>query len=217
MSNKKINSTGKFKEILKNLVFPITFLTIITFLSLIISIHALYVGFTNDHTAAIYAAITIPITVLLILLYVIDRLLIKKVPYYKLTLGEITIGVVVFIVFSYQDSYTEINFFTTQDYILVIFDSKENSLSKFNRKGLFGKELNVYNTNKIHLDSTMSLRKDLRINLPKEWKGSYYKRGKYDLDGDSIEYIFSFKETPKTNYIRQSETYIDSLLNLEIN
>ena len=207
----------KFKKTLKNLVFPITLLSIITFSGIIISIYALYIAFTNDHTAAIYAAITVPITVFLIFLYIIDRLLIKKVPYYKLMIGEITIGIFVFFIFSYQDTYTAINFYTNQDYILVIFDSKENSLSKFNKKGLFGKELNVYNTNIIHLDSTLSSKKDLRIIEPKEWKGSYYTRGKYYLEGDSIVYIYSFKEISNTNYIRQTDAYIDSLLNKELN
>jgi hypothetical protein len=207
----------KFKKTLKNLVFPITLLSIITFSGIIISIYALYISFTNDHTAAIYAAIAIPVTVFLIFLYIIDRLLIKKVPYYKLMIGEITIGIFVFFIFSYQDTYTAINFYTNQDYILVIFDSKENSLSKFNKKGLFGKELNVYNTNIIHLDSALSSKKDLRIIEPKEWKGSYYTRGKYYLEGDSIVYIYSFKEISNTNYIRQTDAYIDSLLKKELN
>lgn len=222
---------GKFKKILKNLVFPITLLTVITLLSLIISIYALYIAFSNDHTAAIYAAISIPITGGLIFFYLIDRWLIKRVSYLKLMLGEITIGILIFLMFLYQDSYTDvsfhtdndsytdINFHTDQDYILVIFNSEENSLPKFNRKGLFGKELNVYNTNKIHLDRSMSLQKDLRIKEPKEWMGSYVTQGKYYFEGDSIDYFYSFKmdyENQRANFIRQSEVYIDSLLKREI-
>ncbi len=132
-----------FKKAFKNLVFPVTLLTVITFLSLLIAIQALYIAFTNDHTAAIYAAITIPITVFLIFLYLIDRILVRKVSYYKVMLGEIVFGILIFLLFSYQNSYTDMNFHTDEDYILVIFDSKENSLEKFNKKGLFGKELNV--------------------------------------------------------------------------
>jgi len=201
-----------FKKILKNLVFPVTLLTIITILSIVMTILALHIAFTNDHTAAIYAAIAIPLTLILIFLYIIDRLLIKRIPYYKVMIGEIAIGIFIFLIYSYQDSYTEINFYTDHDYILVIFDSNENSLSKFNKKGLFGKELNVYNTNIIHLDNTMSLRKDLRINEPEKWKGTAHMQGKYYLEGDSIEYIYLFKDIPTTNYMRQSEAYIDSLL-----
>ncbi len=221
----------KFKKILKGLFFPVTLLTIITILSIIITIQAIYIAFTNDHTAAIYAAITIPITVFLIFLYIIDRVLIKRVAYYKMMLAEIAVAIFIFLVFSYQnsstdinfytnqDSSTDINFHTNQDYILVIFDSNENSLEKFNKKWLFGRELNVYGTNTLHLDRSMSKRKDLRIIEPKEWMGSYYDRGKYYFEGDSIEYIYSmkeFREIPNTNFLRQSEVYIDSLLKQEM-
>ena len=203
----------KFKTLLKSLVFPITLLTIITFLSIIISIHALYVAFTID---PIYAVMVIPITIVLIILYILDRFLIKRVAYYKLIIGETIIGIFVFLLFSYQESYTDINFNTNQDYILVIFDAKEKSISNFNRKGIFGKELNV-DTNKIHLDRTMAVRKNLRINDPAAWKGSYYKRGKYDFKGDSIDYIFSLKQkSVGPNFIRQTDRYIDSLLQIEM-
>lgn len=208
-----------FKKVLKNLVFPVTLLTVVTLLSLFVTIQALYISFTNDHTAAIYAAIAIPVTLILIFLYIIDRMLIRKVSYYKLMLGEIAVGIFIFLLFSYQNSSTDINFHTNQDYILVIFDSKENSPEKFSKKGLFGKELNVYNTNKMHLDKAMSLRKNLRINEPRDWNGSYYKRGKYYFKGDSIEYIYSmkvFKETSNRNFLRQSDVYIDSLLQKEM-
>lgn len=121
-------------------------------------------------------------------------------------LGEIAVAIFFFLVFSYPNSSTDINFHTDQDYILVIFDSNENSLEKFNKKGLFGKELNVYGTNTLHLDRSMSKRKDLRIIELKEWMGSYY------FEGDSIEY----RENPNTNFLRSSEVYIDSLLNQEM-
>lgn len=208
----------KFKKILKNLFFPVTLLTLITLLSLILSIQALYLALTYEN-AALYAAVIIPITVFVIFLYIIERIFFKSVPYYKLMLGEIAIALVVFLLFSYQDSYTDVNFYTDEDYILVIFDSKENSIEKFTKKGLFGKELNVYDTNKLHLDRSMALRKDLRIIEPEECIGSYYNRGKYYFQGDSIEYIYSMKllmGIPNTNFLRQSEVYIDSLLKQEI-
>lgn len=214
-----INTMEKFRKILKNLFFPVTLLTIITFLSLLITIQALYIAFINEPDYAIYAAISIPITVFLIFLYIIDRMLVRKVSYYKVMLGEIAFGILIFLLFSYQDSFTDINFYTDQDYILVIFDSKENSLEKFNKKGLFGKELNVYDTNTLHLDTSMAWRKDLRIFEPKEWLGSSYTRGKYYFEGDSIEYIYSmkeFREIPNTNFLRSSEVYIDSLLKQEM-
>ena len=42
---------------LRRLFFPVTLMTLVTVLSIILSIQAIYVAFTNDHTAAIYAAV----------------------------------------------------------------------------------------------------------------------------------------------------------------
>jgi hypothetical protein len=203
----------KLKNILKDLVYPITLLTIVTFLGILVSIHALYVAVTID---PLYAVIVIPITVFLIVLYILDRFLIKRVAYATLMLGEVLLGIVVFLLFSYQESYTDVNFNTDQDHILVIFDAQENSISTFNRKGIFGKELNV-DSNTIHLDRSMALRKNLRINDPESWKGSYYKHGKYDFKGDSIEYIFSLhQKSIGPDFIRSTDRFIDSLLQEEI-
>jgi len=199
----------KFRTVLKNLVYPITLLTLITFLGILISLHSLYIAVTID---PLYAVIVIPITIFLIVLYILDRVLIKRVAYSTLMLGELILGIGVFLLFSYQESYTDVNFNTDQDYILVIFDAKENSIATFKRKGLFGKELNV-DTNKIHLDRTMAARKNLRINDPETWKGSYYKRGKYEFKGDSIEYIFSLHQKRiGPDFIRETDRFIDSLL-----
>lgn len=207
---------ARFKKILKQLVYPITFLTLVTLFSIIVTIDAVYIAFTNDPTAAIYAAITIPITLFIICLYVIDRVLVKRIPYHKLMIGEIVVGIFAYVLFSYQNSYTEINFYTDQDYIIVLFDSKENSISKFNKKGMFGKELNVYDTNIIHLDSTMSLLKDLKINNPKEWEGSSSYKGILHTNGDSIDYFYSSKNRETINFRKNTEAYIDSLLKKNI-
>ena len=201
-----------FRTRLKSFVFPVTLLTIMTFLGILISIQALYVAYTKD---PIYAAIVIPITLFLLVLYILDRFLIKRLAYYKLMIGELLLGIAVFLIFSYQDSYIAINFDTNQNYILVIFDAKENSISKFTRKGIFGKQLNA-STNKIRLDSSMALRKNLRINEPKAWKGSYYKRGKYHVKGDSIEYILCLQQDLSTSFIKHAEVYVDSLLRVEM-
>jgi len=190
-------------------------------LSILIAFYTLYVAFTHASDFAIYPAVWIPVTIICLFLYAIDRVLTKKIPYYKLMLGELVIGILIFVVFSYQDSYTTINFHTDQDYILVIFDDRENSISRFEKKGFFGKELNFYNTNTAHLDRSIGLRKNLRIKPPEEWQGFFYTEGKYASKGDSIKYIYSFKENRdttrfKSNFIRASESYIDSLLKQEM-
>lgn len=209
------------KKSLKTLILPVTLLTVITFLSILITIYYLYVAFIYSSESAILAAVWIPITIVFLLLYIIDRYLVKKIAYYKLILGELTIALLIFIYFGFQDSYVAINFHTNQDYILVLFDSNENSISRFEKKGFFNKELNLYQKNIEHLDRSLGLRKDLRINPPVEWKGSYYHDGYYVLKKDSIKYIYLLKETSNTthlklNFIRTSDAYIDSLLKREI-
>lgn len=75
-------------------------MTLVTVLSIILSIQALYVAFTNDHTAAIYAAVIIPLTIIAMLLYAVDRILIKRMNYFVLLLGEVTVlGILYFIFF----------------------------------------------------------------------------------------------------------------------
>lgn len=209
------------KKLLQTLILPVTLLTVIIFLSIIITIYFLYVAFTHSPESAIYAAVSVPITIVLGLLYTLDRYLVKKIAYYKLNIGELIIGLLIFLYFAYQDSYMTINFHTDQDYILVLFDSKENSISRFEKKGLFSKELNLYHSNIEHLDRSLGLSKDLRINPPIEWKGVVYQEGYFTSKKDSIKYIYLFKEIrdtnrPKLNSIRASEVYIDSLLKREI-
>jgi hypothetical protein len=136
-------------------------------------------------------------------------------------IGELVIGITLFLIFSYQDrtsvntGSTTINFYTDQDFILIIFDSNENSFSKFNKKERNGKELNVYNTNIIHLDSSVLFEKGFRINYPKHWGRFSESRSTTLIEGDSIGYIYSSKNILNTNYIKDSDAFIDSLLKLE--
>lgn len=213
---------AKLKSFIKNLIFPITFLTVITICSIIVAIQALYIAITNDHTAAIYAAVIVPITLIVIFFYVIERLLIKKISYLKLMIVEFIIVVTVFLIFSYQNrstsainNSTTINFYTDQDYILVLFDSNESSLSKFNKDGNLGKMLHVYDTNIIHLDSKLSLEKDFIINYPEHWERFSANRSTLQIEGDLIEYIYSSKDKFNTSYIKNSEAFVDSILKLE--
>lgn len=207
---------NKVKKTLKNLVYPVTLLTVILIICILLSIQAIYIAYTNNHTAAIYAAILIPITVFLLFLYAIDRFLVKRMPYLTLLTIELVAGLFIYLLFSYQNSYTDINFDTDKDYILVIFDANENSISQFNKKGIFGKELNIKNTNIIHLDSSLFLRKDLRINPPKDWKTGYHPISKNELKGDSIKYFYYSKEIHTHYYRRESKVYIDSLFKREL-
>lgn len=82
---------NKFLKILKSWVYPVTLLTLISIYAIYVTFQSLIIAFTQDHTAAIYAAVVIPITILILLLYVLDRVLIKKIAYFKLLIGEIMI------------------------------------------------------------------------------------------------------------------------------
>ncbi len=206
-----------FRKSLKSLVFPVTLLTIITVISIIVSINALFIAFTNDSPSAIYAAVAIPVTLIIIFLYIMERIIIKKVRYSRLITAEIIIGLFVFFIVSFQGSTTDINFHTNKDYFLVIFDARENSISRFSRKGIFGRELNIYDRNIIHLDSTMSLRKDIRINGPDSWARSFTStRGIFEERGRSIEYIFTTRNLPAPGNKKNKAAYLDSLLKKEI-
>lgn len=209
----KVNLMVKFIRILKSIIFPVTLFTVVTTISVIIAINAIYIMYTNDGESAIYAAVMIPITLLSICLYIIDRLLIKKISYIKLMLGEAVFIALAFLIFLYKNSTIDVNFYTNEDYVLVLFDSKENSLYKFTKKRIFGKELNVYNTNIIHLNSDMSLRKDLKINSPKQWERFTQNRSVYDKEGDTIKYIFSTRKIINTTYGIDNRNFIDSLVN----
>ncbi|GAA4810117.1 hypothetical protein [Litoribaculum gwangyangense] len=203
----------KLIRILKSFIFPVTIFTILTLIGVIMTINAVYIMYANNSESAIYSAIIIPITISIIGLYILDRLLLKKISYIKLMIGEIVFIVITFFIFIYQSSTIDINFYTNEDYVLVLFDSHENSMSKFNKKRIFGKEYDVYDTNIIHLNSEISFRKDLRINVPKQWESFTQNRSIYEKDGDSIKYIFSRRNIMNMPYKIDNRYFIDSLIN----
>jgi len=204
-------------NLIKKIFYPFTLLTLISIISVLLTIYSFYVAATNDHTASIYAAIAIPITLFIIFLYIIDRFLITKISYAKLMFGEVVIAILIFFTLNYQFSTNDVNFFTDKDYILVLFDSNENPLSKFHKKGLFGRELNVYNSNLIHLNSEMASQENLRINAPTEWNMSTGHYSFKNNHGNTIKFIYNTKNKLTPNFIKNPENYIDSLIRLETN
>lgn len=86
----------KLLEHIKKLTLPITPLVIIIILSLIIDVDYLVLAFKNPE-AAIYPAVTIPITVfILVPLYILDRKLVNKVPYITLLAVEIILSALLY-------------------------------------------------------------------------------------------------------------------------
>lgn len=204
-------------RLIKKIFYPFTLLTLLTIIAVISAIYATYIAATNDHTAAIYAAITIPITLSIIFFYIIERFLIAKISYAKLMFGEVVFGIFIFFLINNQFSTIDINFFTDKDYILVLFDSNENVISKFDKKGLFGKELNIYNSNMVHLNSTMVSIEKLRINAPKEWNLSTGHYSFIDANGNTVKYVYNTKNELSPEFIKNPEKFIDSLIRIETN
>lgn len=199
---------------LKSWFYPVTPLTIVTPFSIVIALYAIYVGFTLESPAIIYPIIVVPITVLIVGLYILDRILIKKrFSYYILIIAELVLLAGGYLQINYMNNTTDIHITTDEDYIFVLYDAHENSMERFQKKGLFSKEL-LINGNIIHLDSSLRYRDDIRIFPPDSWVGSYEKRGNYFYEGDTIPYLYKLRSRQANEYARTQQTYIDSLLTL---
>lgn len=201
---------------IKSWFYPVTPLTIVTPVSIVVAIHAIYLGFTLDSPAIIYPIIIVPFTAFIVVLYILDRILIKKqFSFYVLIITELVLIAAVNLLFSYADSTTDIRITTDEDYIFVLYDAHENSLDRFEKKGLFSKEL-LINGNIVHLDSSLYYRDDIRIFPPDSWMGISDQRGNYFYKGDSIPYIFKLRSQQANEYKRTQQSYIDSLLALAL-
>ena len=214
--NKRNGARGKFRNFLKSLVWPVTPLTLITVAALMITAWSWIIYFVDKPSEALVVAVTTALTVVTLTLYVIDRLFIRVLSYRKLVLGEIVLGIVAFLFISFQNRTLDINFHTDKNFIVVLFDSNGNTLSDFQRRGIFSKELKVYNTHIVHLDSSLASVNNLRIMEPAQWDAFSRHRGRIEIDGQSIQYILSSDNRTNPYLHRNPQPYIDSLLNLVI-
>ena len=201
---------------LKTWLYPVTPLTVLTPLSIGIAIYAVYLGFSIESPAIIYPIIVIPITALIVGLYVLDRILLKKgFSYNILNAAELVLIAGGYFFINYADRTTDIHFTTDEDYIFVLYDAPENSIDRFTKKGIFSKELQVKG-NIIHLDPSLWFRDDIRVFPPESWTSVYENRGTYFFNGDSIAYIYKLRSRQANEYARTQQTYIDSLLTLTL-
>ncbi|GAA4280976.1 hypothetical protein [Gaetbulibacter aestuarii] len=204
----------KLSAILKRIFFPVTLLTFLVVGSIFVAGNALYIWISKGGETAIYPAVTIPIMGFFIGLYLIDRWLINKITYIKIMIGEGLIFVGVFLLFLFQNKTVDLQFETKADYVLVLFDAEENSITRFADKGVFGKEL-VWEKNVIHLDATMNNRKDLRILAPEDWEGFIQGSDVYKPEKDSLPYVFIMKHKLDTGNWIKNQTFIDSIIQRE--
>lgn len=205
---------GSFKTILKRLFFPTTLLTLLVIGSVFVAGNALYIWMTKGGETAIYPAVTIPVMIFFISLYVFDRWLVKKITYVKIMVGEGLILVGILFLFLVFNKTIDLRFETNSDYVLVLFDAEEHSITRFADKGVFGKEL-IWNRNVIHLDPTMKFRKDLRILAPENWEGFMQKSNVYKPEKDSIPYVLIMKHSLDTGNWIKNQTFIDSIIERE--
>ena len=206
---------GTFKRF-KSWLYPVTPLTVVTPFSIVFAIYAIYLGFTLESPAIIYPIIVVPITGLIVGLYLLDRFLIKKLfSYYLLIIAELALLAGVYLQYNYANSTTDIHMSTDEDYIFVLYDAHVNSMDRFKKKGLFGKEL-LSSGNILHLNPSLRYRNDIRIFPPDSWISIGQDRGNYFYEGDSIHYIYMFRSRQANEYARSQQTYIDSLLTLAL-
>ncbi|GAB2780971.1 hypothetical protein [Salinimicrobium soli] len=201
---------------LKSWFYPVTPLTVVTPFSIVIAIYAIYLGFTVESPAIIFPIIVVPVTLLIAILYALDRFLIKnQVSYYIVLIAELVFLAGGYLLINYANSSTDIHITTDEDYIFVLYDARENSMGRFTKKGLFSKEL-LINDNIVHLDPSLLKRDDIGILPPDSWIGTGHVSGKYFYKGDSIPYDYMYKSRRETEFSRSQQTYIDSLLNLAL-
>ncbi len=202
-----------FLKILKKIFLPITILTVLSVLCFIALAEAFYMNYASPNLfSGMYLSIVIPITLVIWVLYFIDRILLNKISYKVIILSEIGLALLLFLILSYQNSKTTIRFETNKSYVLVIFDSDKTSSITFQKKGLFNKELIIKDTNLIYLNSSYEYKNELKIETPKNWIRTTTDQNTFTKDGKNVGYIFvTNSELPKS-YLINNEKYIDSLL-----
>lgn len=199
------------RPFLYKLFFPVSPLTVLSVLSVLVSVVALIRASTTNHSAAMLAAISMNLTFVILTLYAIDRLLIKKLAYHNLVAGELVFGILLFIFVTFQDRTTELIIQTDQDFTLIVFDSKENTMDDFKRTGLWKEELQVQNQTIVHLDSSLAVNQRLRVNAPAHWMGFSQEEGWIELHGHSVKYLFRINSSRRTE--QAAVPRLDSLLN----
>jgi len=204
-------NAGRRRAFLYRLVIPVSPLTILTALGVLITIVALIRVSPGSHSSAMLAAISANLTFVLLILYTLDRLLIQHIAYSKLVLGELVFGLLLFFFVTFQNRTIELQVRTDQKYMLILFDSKENTLDEFHASGLWKKQLQVEGQTIIHLDSILAESPLLRIREPDFWMGFSQEEGRVELKGRSVRYLY---RSNSKNFAEQAALpSLDSLLN----
>jgi len=131
---------NRIKETLKRLTFPVTPLVILTALGILIPIITLFIVMRSENPSEGFLfGVAFGITQFLIVFYIIDRILVRKLTYRQIFSGELGLALIIIIFYSIPEKTIDINIDTSEDYILVVFDSKENLLGDFEWKDIIEK------------------------------------------------------------------------------
>lgn len=167
-------------------------MTPVIVLAVLSIIWSLVILVTSPPSAGLIVVLAFGITMGIFFLYVLDRILVRKIAFKTLVSGELFLGILLAFYIYYEQSTIDINIKTNEDYIVILFDSKENLLKDFPRKGVFGKELNL-NEHIVHVDSSLYGKENLRINEREEWTGFSQTEGKIKIQGQPVRYILRAK------------------------
>ncbi len=176
------------------MLFPVTPVVVLAGMFFFIFIWPLIEIFSTTQASSFLAAIAVPISLFVFVLYGVERFIVRKINYRILFIGELVLLLIVPISFYYSVSMIDLNVTTEKSYFVVLFDSKKNPLTDFKRKGLFEKELSV-SDHIIHLDSSLYNNEDLRIRVPENWREISYSNGEIMLSGKLTRYrLYSTEE-----------------------
>lgn len=174
---------------LRSLILPVTPLVVLAVISVI---WFLLIFVTSPASAGLIVVLAFAITFGTLLLYLFDRILVSRLALKFLIPGELFLGLLFAVYIYYQQGTIDVNIVTEEEYIVVLFDSKENLLEDFQPKGHFGKELYT-REHIVHVDSILYGRKNFRIKEIEEWNGFTQTEGKINIQGRPVKYILRAK------------------------
>ena len=203
------------KAQIKKLLFPITVASILLLISVVYSAIAIYIALSSTAEAAIYAAIAIPISLLLVVVFLIDRMLLRRFSYVKVLLAETIFFSMFVLFFLYQNRSVQYRFQTGQDAVLVLYDADENPSKPMKKTGLFSREM-VIDKNILHLKPAMVHEERLRMRWPENWTRFSVDQGILLINGDSVPYLFSTQNLLGNRYYQKPEAYIDSIFQIRV-
>lgn len=196
-----------FIKLIKTLVFPLTPVVLLFCLTILVTLYTLIITCFINPEFALVSAVIVAISIPVLILYILDRIIVKRIPYNFIIVGEFFLGLVFVLMYFHQNNTNEIKIKTANTYVLIIADSKANAIndfSQFDRIGLFKRRLEVSNQT-IYIDSTFYKEKTLKIAYPDDWINYESFHESYKKNGRTINYEICFKNYhPNNRFVKDS-------------